>query len=69
MEVVEMTRLVLLLALTFTLAAGSASAAPQSHVVSNTGWFCPTLGQIVNAGGGYSYVCWSYRWFLVHREG
>jgi hypothetical protein len=49
--------------------AGSASTASASHVVSNTGWYCPTLGQVVNAGGGYSYVCWSYRWFLVHREG
>jgi hypothetical protein len=46
-----------------------APAARKSHVVSNTGWFCPTLGQVANAGGGYSYVCWSYRWFLVHREG
>jgi hypothetical protein len=61
-----MRRLVILFALVL---AGSAAAAPQSHVVSNTGWFCPTLGQTVNAGGGYSYVCWSYRWFLVHREG
>jgi hypothetical protein len=60
-----MKRLMILCALVL---AGSASAASQSHVVSNTGWFCPVLGQTANAGGGYSYVCWSYRWFLVHRE-
>jgi hypothetical protein len=40
----------------------------KSHSITNTGWFCPVLGQTANAGGGYSYVCWSYRWFLVHRE-
>jgi hypothetical protein len=60
-----MRRLVILFALVL---AGSASTATASHVVSNTGWFCPVLGQTANAGGGYSYVCWSYRWFLVHRE-
>jgi opacity protein-like surface antigen len=61
-----MKRLAVVLAVAAAMLASTASA---SHVVSNTGWFCPTLGQIVNAGGGYSYVCWSYRWFLVHREG
>jgi hypothetical protein len=60
-----MRRLVILFALVL---AGSAVAAPQSHVVRDTGWFCPTLGQMADAGGGYSYVCWSYRWFLVHRN-
>jgi hypothetical protein len=66
-----MHRLMLVVSVAVALFASTvaASAAPQSHVVSNTGWFCPTLGQTVNAGGGYSYVCWSYRWFLVHREG
>jgi hypothetical protein len=58
------------LAVVFAIAAAMlASSASASHVVHNTGWFCPTLGQIADAGGGYSYVCWSYRWFLVHRGG
>jgi hypothetical protein len=52
-----------------TAAVGiAASTATASHSITNTGWFCPVLGQTANAGGGYSYVCWSYRWFLVHRE-
>lgn len=64
-----MKRLTLLLA-AMTAAVGiAASSASASHSITNTGWFCPDLGVAINAGGGYSYVCWSYRWFLVHREG
>jgi hypothetical protein len=59
----------LLIPATLLAVAAMAPAATASHVVRDTGWFCPVLGQTANAGGGYSYVCWSYRWFLVHREG
>jgi hypothetical protein len=62
-----MKRLVILFALVLSLTA--AAPATAGHSVQDTGWFCPTLGQTANAGGGYSYVCWSYRWFLVHRGG
>jgi hypothetical protein len=61
-------RLVLFVA-AMTAAVGiAASTATASHSITNTGWFCPVLGQMADAGGGYSYVCWSYRWFLVHRN-
>jgi hypothetical protein len=63
-----MRRLAIFLgALALTL--GAAVPATASHVAPrDTGWFCPNLAQTANIGGGYSYVCWSYRWFIVHRE-